>query len=117
MVLPDGRLPTYATRVAQGENGGEWQNSLLVCDGLRLEIAETIFQQSKSKSKNDYGFAMLPSVTENGMSALFGCDGVETTAQNRYAHLKKMMPDVEVIEADKLNSCVTARHLVLLLGM
>lgn len=95
------------------ENG---RIAFLVCDGLRLEIAETIYQQSKSKSKNDYGFAMLPSVTENGMSALFGCDGVETTAQNRYAHLKKMMPDVEVIEADKLNSCVTARHLVLLFG-
>lgn len=95
------------------ENG---RIAILVCDGLRLEMAETIYQHSKSKSKNDYAFAMLPSVTENGMSALFGCDGVETVAQNRYTHLKKMMPDVEVIEADKLNSGVTARHLVLLFG-
>lgn len=94
----------------------EGRIAVLVCDGLRLEMAETIYQHSKSKSTNDYAFAMLPSVTENGMSALFGCEGVEMSAQNRYAHLKNELPDVEVIQADKLNSSMTARHLVVLFG-
>ena len=94
----------------------EGRIAVLVCDGLRLEMAETIYQHSKSKSQNNYAFAMLPSVTENGMSALFGCEGVEMSAQNRYAHLKSELPDVEVIQADKLNSSVTARHLVVLFG-
>ena len=94
----------------------EGRIAVLVCDGLRLEMAETIYQHSKSKSQNDYAFALLPSVTENGMSALFGCEGVEMSAQNRYAHLKGELPDVEVIQADKLNSSVTARCLVVLFG-
>lgn len=95
---------------------GNGRIAILVCDGLRLEMAETIYQHSKAKSQNDYAFAMLPSVTENGMSALFGCDGVELSAQNRYAHLKSELPEVEVIKADKLNSSITARLLVLLFG-
>lgn len=95
---------------------GKGRIAILVCDGLRLEIAETIYQQAKSKKSNDYAFAMLPSVTENGMSALFGCEGVELSAQARYAHLKTQVPDVEVIQADKLNSSITAQHLVLMYG-
>jgi len=94
----------------------EGRVAVLVCDGLRLEIAETIYQHSNSKVGNDFAFAMLPSVTENGMSALFGCDGVELSAQNRYAHLKSELPGVEVMDADKLNSSVTAQHLVLMYG-
>lgn len=94
----------------------EGRIAILICDGLRLEIAETIYRQSKSKVSNDYAFAMLPSVTENGMSALFGCDQVELLAQNRYAHLKSEMPGVEVIYADKLNSSITAQRLVLMYG-
>ncbi len=95
------------------ENG---RIAILVCDGLRLEMAETIYQHSKTKKSNDYAFAMLPSVTENGMSALFGCEKVEMSAQARYAHLKSELPDVEVIQADKLNSGITAQHLVLMYG-
>ena len=37
--------------------------AILVCDGLRLEMAERIYQNAKSKKKNGYAFAMLPSVT------------------------------------------------------
>ena len=94
----------------------EGRIAILVCDGLRLEIAETIDQHSKSKVGNDFAFTMLPSVTENGMSALFGCDGVELSAQNRYTHLKSELPGVEVMDADKFNSSVTARQLVLMYG-
>lgn len=90
--------------------------AILVCDGLRLEMAESIYQHAKSKKKNEYAFAMLPSVTENGMSALFGCEGVELNAQKRYAHLGAEDADLQVMQAEKLNSGVTARHLVLMLG-
>lgn len=95
---------------------GNGRIAILVCDGLRLEMAESIYQHAKSKKKNDYAFAMLPSVTENGMSALFGCEGVEDLAQKRYAHLRTEDCEVEVILAEKLNSSVTARHLTLMFG-
>lgn len=95
---------------------GNGRIAILVCDGLRLEMAESIYQHAKSKKKNDYAFAMLPSVTENGMSALFGCDGVEDLAQKRYAHLLAEDSEAEVILAEKLNSSITARHLILMFG-
>ena len=95
---------------------GNGRIAILVCDGLRLEMAESIYQHAKSKKKNDYTFAMLPSVTENGMSALFGCDGVEDLAQKRYAHLLAEDSEAEVILAEKLNSSITARHLILMFG-
>lgn len=95
---------------------GNGRIAILVCDGLRLEMAESIYQHAKSKKKNDYAFAMLPSVTENGMSALFGCDGVEDLAQKRYAHLLAEDSEAEVILAEKQNSSITARHLILMFG-
>lgn len=51
-------------------NKAEWLKAVLVCDGFRLEMAETVYRHSKLNRWNDYAFAMLPSVTENGMSAL-----------------------------------------------
>lgn len=95
---------------------GNGRIAILVCDGLRLEMAERIYQNAKSKKENDYAFVMLPSVTENGMSALFGCEGVENLAQKRYEHFQAEDTDVEVILAEKLNSSVTARHLILMFG-
>lgn len=108
-------LPTQRNLLRE-KFSGNGRIAILVCDGLRLEMAESIYQHAKSKKKNDYAFAMLPSVTENGMSALFGCDGVEDLAQKRYAHLRAEDSDVEVILAEKLNSSVTARHLILMFG-
>lgn len=95
---------------------GNGRIAILVCDGLRLEMAESIYQHANSKKKNDYAFAMLPSVTENGMSALFCCDGVENLAQKRYAHLLAEDSEAQVIQAEKLNSSITARHLILMFG-
>lgn len=57
-------LPAFAARIAEGKLLGKGRIAILVCDGLRQEIAETIYQQAKSKKSNDYAFAMLPSVTE-----------------------------------------------------
>lgn len=108
-------LPTQRNLLRE-KMSGTGRIAILVCDGLRLEMAESIYQHAKSKKKNDYAFAMLPSVTENGMSALFGCEGVENLAQKRYEHLLAEDSDAEVILAEKLNSSVTARHLILMFG-
>ena len=62
----------------------------------------------------DVAFAELPSVTENGMSSLFGCAEVEDVAQTRYNNLKTLIHAVEVIQLEKLNSGVTANKLVLM---
>ena len=95
---------------------GEGRIAVIVCDGLRLEIAEAVAHNLKYKSHKDIAFVTLPSVTESGMSALFGCDGVELVAQNRYKVLKHDIPEVEVISLEKLNSGVTASKLVLMFG-
>ena len=95
---------------------GEGRIAVIVCDGLRLEIAEAVARNLKYKHKNEVAFATLPSVTESGMSALFGCDDVELVAQNRYKILKNDVPDAEVMVLEKLNSGVTASKLVLMFG-
>lgn len=92
------------------------RTAVVVCDGLRLEIAETVAKKVNGQLNKTTAFAMLPSVTENGMSALFGCDGVEVNAVKRYQHLQEMLPDVQVMQLEKLNSGITANHLVLLFG-
>jgi hypothetical protein len=92
------------------------RTAVVVCDGLRLEITETVAKKVNGQLNKTTAFAMLPSVTENGMSALFGCDGVEVNAVKRYQHLQEMLPDVQVMQLEKLNSGITANHLVLLFG-
>lgn len=90
--------------------------AVVVCDGLRLEIAEVVAAAFKEEVKRDTLFAVLPSVTECGMSALYGCEGVEMNAQARFAHLKSIVPSVEVMQLDSLNDSVTANKLVLTFG-
>lgn len=107
--------PTQKNFIADklSENG---RIAVIVCDGLRLEIAESIADKLKVKGKKDVVFAELPSVTENGMSSLFGCAEVEDVAQTRYSNLKTVISDVEIIQLEKLNSGVTANKLVLMFG-
>lgn len=50
------------------------------------------------------------------MSSLFGCAEVEDVAQTRYSNLKTVIPDVEIIQLERLNSGVTANKLVLMFG-
>lgn len=93
--------------------------AVIVGDGLRLEIAEEVASLCKTKDSkydNTTAFAMLPSVTENGMSALYGCNGVEHSAQNRFATLKTYVPETVVMALDALNDSVTAEKLVLTFG-
>ncbi|EJW96541.1 PglZ domain-containing protein, partial [gut metagenome] len=90
--------------------------AVIVGDGLRLEIADAVANEISEKVNRDLAFSSLPSVTECGMSALYGCDMVETSAQVRFAHLKEQVPALDVIILDNLNESVTAEKLLLTFG-
>jgi hypothetical protein len=95
------------------------RTAIIVCDGLRLEIAETVLSginDNKIKMQKNTAFAVLPSVTENGMSALFGCTEPSKSAQSCFNTLKNDIPDVTIMPLDKLNESVTAQKLVLNYG-
>ncbi len=69
------------------------RTTVIVCDGLRLEIAECVVNGIADKNvtrKKNTAFSVLPSVTENGMSALYGCDEPTTNNQERYDKLKEL---------------------------
>ena len=93
---------------------------VIVCDGLRLEMAEAITKRRFSNDisiKKDTAWCQLPSVTPNGMSALYGLASVkEDSIFKRHASLKAQLPDVEIMQLSSINSGVTAKHLVLLYG-
>lgn len=92
--------------------------AVLVCDGLRLEIAETIANRlPKTVSiKRDVHKAKLPSVTENGMSALFGIDEVVNSTSQRFDNLRQAVPEVEIINYVHLGKGVLANKLVIMFG-
>lgn len=113
--LIDGYKPTQRKFIAD-KLSGNGRIAVIVCDGLRLEIAESIADKIKVKGNKDVAFAELPSVTENGMSSFFGCAEVEDVAHTRYTNLKTVISDVEIIQLEKLNSGVTANKLVLMFG-
>ena len=99
---------------------GREKTAVIVCDGLRLEMAEAII---KRKLPNDLtverktAWSKLPSVTPNGMSALYGMPSpIGDSTTKRYASLKNDVPDVEIISLINLNNGVTASKLVLLYG-
>ena len=95
------------------------RTAIIVCDGLRLEIAEAIvggITDKNVKIERNTAFAVLPSVTENGMSALFGCSEPTVNAQARFNSLKAVCGDVVIMPLDMLNEGTTAQHLVLNYG-
>jgi hypothetical protein len=111
-------IPNQQGIIAKAFEGSK-RTAVIVCDGLRLEIAETIVNGITDKNvkiTRDMAFSVLPSVTENGMSALFGCQSVTNNVQTRFAELKKTVEDVEMIQLDNLNDSITAKHLVLNYG-
>lgn len=92
--------------------------AVLVCDGLRLEIAESIARRLQGSSEicRNAEYAKLPSVTENGMSALFGLDTVITTTSPRFNKLRQSVKGVEIIHFVNLGNSVTAKKLVVMYG-
>ena len=111
-------VPTQKDIVANAFSDGK-RTAVIVCDGLRLEIAESIVNGISDKNvkiNRNTAFAVLPSVTENGMSALFGCSEPTMNAQVRFSTLKSVCDDVVIMQLDMLNEGTTAQQLVLLYG-
>lgn len=95
------------------------RTAVIVCDGLRLEIAEAVVNDITDKNvkiDRNTALSVLPSVTENGMSALFGCGEPTMNAQSRYNTLKSVYDDVVIMPLNMLNDGVTANRLVLNYG-
>lgn len=98
---------------------GDKRTAVIVCDGLRLEIAEVVVNDITDKNvkiERNTALSVLPSVTENGMSALFGCSEPTMNAQSRYNILKSVYDDVVIMPLNMLNDGVTANRLVLNYG-
>ena len=111
-------IPTQKDIVAKALAGTK-RTAVVVCDGLRLEIAESIVDGNLGKNvklTKNTALSVLPSVTENGMSALFGCEEPTTNRQERFNKLKESYSDVEIMELDKLNEGTIAHRLVLNYG-
>ena len=101
-------------------NNSQGRTAIIVCDGLRLEMAEAIvkrkFPSGISITRNT-SWSKLPSVTPNGMSALYGLDSVkEDSTSKRQQALLQVVPEVEFLPLLQLNQHVTAEKLVLLYG-
>ena len=98
---------------------GDKRTAVIVCDGLRLEIAEAVVNAITDKNvkiDRKTALSVLPSVTENGMSALFGCNEPTMNAQSRFNTLKSIYDDVVIMPLNMLNDGVTAQRLVLNYG-
>jgi len=97
------------------------RSAVIVCDGLRLEMAIEVVKNVREKARQitidqNTANAVLPSITENGMSALYGSRFVITSAQKRFDHLRTFTPDAVVKPLDMLSPSETAEHLVLTFG-
>lgn len=105
-----------ARMFAKGRN----KTAIIVCDGLRLEMAEAIAKRkfhAGVEIDNSTEWSKLPSVTPNGMSALYGLQSaIGDSTTKRQTVLKQDVPDVEIMSLDKLNNSVTATKLVLTYG-
>ena len=98
---------------------GDKRTAVIVCDGLRLEIAEAVVSSITDRNvkiDRKTALSVLPSVTENGMGALFGCSEPTMNAQTRFNTLKSVYDDVVIMQLDMLNDSVTAKRLVLIYG-
>lgn len=112
--LADSYRPSQQGLLSRLLNGGG-RTAVIVCDGLRLEIAEVVSGNVDSRKTRDLAFTELPSITETGMNALFGSKGAMLPAQSRYKKLKEEF-DVTIIQMDSLNKGITSDKLVVLFG-
>jgi len=96
------------------------RTAIIVCDGLRLEMAEAIVTRKFPLGVNisrETAWSKLPSVTPNGMSALYGLASAKEDGINkRQQALLQDVPGLEFLQLTQLNQHVTAEKLVLLYG-
>ena len=116
--IKDNYVPTQKNIVVNAL-AGDKRTAIIVCDGLRLEIAEAVvgaITDKNVKIDKKTALSVLPSVTENGMSALFACSEPTVNAQSRFNSLKSIYDDVVIMPLNMLHDGVTAQHLVLNYG-
>ena len=116
--IKDNYVPTQKNIVVNAL-AGDKRTAIIVCDGLRLEIAEAVvgaITDKNVKIDKKTALSVLPSVTENGMSVLFACSEPTVNAQSRFNSLKSIYDDVVIMPLNMLNDGVTAQHLVLNYG-
>ena len=116
--INDKYIATQKDLVVNALSGDE-RTAVIVCDGLRLEIAEAVvggITDQNVKIDRKTALSVLPSVTENGMSALYGCSEPTMNAQSRFNTLKSIYDDVVIMPLNMLNDGVTAHRLVLNYG-
>ena len=118
--LTDTFEPTQQGLIARMFAKGHNKTAIIVCDGLRLEMAEAIAKRkfhAGVEIDSNTEWSKLPSVTPNGMSALYGLQSaIGDNTTKRQTALKQDVPDVEIMTLDKLNSSVTAAKLILTYG-
>jgi hypothetical protein len=117
-IAPQSYQPTQLGLVAKALSS-KAKTAVLVCDGLRLEIANAIAQnvgKGGIEVNRTVEYAKLPSVTENGMSALFGLDEVNSSTAPRFVALQAVVPDAQIIQFENLSDDTSAQHLVILFG-
>ena len=118
--LADGYVPTQRGLLKTLFANSSGRTAIIVCDGLRLEMAESIAKfkyNSGIHIRRETAWSAVPSVTPNGMSALYDLPSpVVDSITKRHSELKKSVHDVEIIQLSAFNSSVTAEHLVLLYG-
>lgn len=111
---------TQQSLIAKCFNESKGRTAVIVCDGLRLEIAEAIAKGKFASGitiSRCMAWSKLPSVTTNGMSALYGLPSPKMDSVNkRHERLRADFPDVEIIPFSQFNLHVTAERLVLLYG-
>lgn len=109
--------PSQLGLVAEALRSGN-KVAVLVCDGLRLELAETVANRMpvSLSVKRLVRNSKLPSVTENGMSALFGVDEVVNSTAPRFDNLRGEVRGVEIINYLDLGNGVSANKLVVMFG-
>lgn len=118
--LVDNYQPTQFNLIKQCFDQAPGKTAIIVCDGLRLEMAEVIAKRtypSGTRKDQKTAWCKLPSVTPNGMSALYGiASAKDDSVSKRQTSLKTQLPDVEIMQLNNLNNGITANHLVLLYG-
>ncbi|MDO4497583.1 MAG: hypothetical protein Q4B58_07140, partial [Bacteroidales bacterium] len=96
------------------------RTAIIVCDGLRLEMAEAIAKRKFNSGvhiKRETAWSTLPSVTPNGMSALYGLPSpVGDSITKRHNELRNSVPNMEIMQLNAFNPSVTAERLVLIYG-
>lgn len=81
------------------------KTAVIICDGLRYELAKSYIPELESLFRIDYSskLADIPSETKNGMSRLFlDSNAVEPVQKNREDYFRQNFPDTEILYVEEI---------------